>query len=81
VEGVLLPSSAQQVQDKGKRPAHYEGPSGEQETDFILIEGDDTDLGLQSSNLKEVIQEKQADINALSLSLERAEWIIKYLEQ
>ena len=29
VEGVSLPSLAQQVQDKGKRPVHDEGPSGE----------------------------------------------------
>ena len=35
----------------------------------------------QSSNLKEVIQEKEADINALSLNLERAKWMIKYLEK
>lgn len=54
---------------------------GEQETDFILIQDDDTDLGPQSSKLKEVIQEQQAGINALSLSLERAKWIINYLEQ
>ena len=57
VEGVSLPSSAQQVQDKGKRLLQDEGPSCEWETEFILIEGDDTDLGPQSSNLKEVIQE------------------------
>lgn len=81
VEGVSLPSSAKQVQDKGNRPLHDEGPSGEQETDFILIQDDDTDLGPQSSKLKEVIQEQQADINALSLNLERDKWIIKYLEQ
>ena len=81
VEGVSLPSSAQQVQDKGKRPLQDEGPSGERETDFILIEGDDTDMGPHSTNLKEVIQEQQADINALPLKLERDKWIIKYLEQ
>ena len=81
VEGASLPSSAQQVQDRGKRPLQDEGPSGEHVTDFILIEGDDTDMGPQSTNLKEVIQEQQANINALSLNLERAKWTIKYLEQ
>ena len=58
VEGFSLPSSAQWVQDKGKRPLHDEGPLGEQETDFILIQDDDTDLGPQSSKLKEVTQEQ-----------------------
>lgn len=58
VEGVSLLSSAQQVQDKGKRPLQDEGPLGERETDFILIEGDDTDVGPQSTNLKEIIQEQ-----------------------
>jgi len=38
-------------------------------------------VGLQSTNLKEIIQEQQANINALSLNLERAKWIIKYLEK
>ena len=56
-----------------------EGPSGEQ--DFILIEDDDIDMGPQSTNLKEIIQEKQVDIKALSLNLESANWSIKYLGQ
>lgn len=34
------------------------GPLGELETNFILIEGDDTDLGPQRSKLKDIIQEK-----------------------
>lgn len=38
-------------------------------------------MGPQSINLKEIIQEQQTDIKALSLNLERAKWIIKYLEQ
>jgi len=38
-------------------------------------------MGPQSTNLKEVIQEQQADINALSLNLERAKWKIQYLEK
>lgn len=81
MEGVSLPSPVQQFQDKGKRPLHDEGPSDEQETDFILIQDDDTNLGPQSSKLKEVIQEQQVEISALSLNLERYMWIIKYLEK
>lgn len=49
--------SAQQVQDRGKRPLQEEGPLGERETNFNLIEGDDTDMALQSANLREIIQE------------------------
>ena len=61
---------------------HDEGPSKGQDRDFILVEEDDTDLGSQSSKLKDVIiKEKEAEIQALSLDLERAKWIIKYLEQ
>jgi len=61
---------------------HDEGPSEGQERDFILIEEEDTDLGSQSSRLKDVIiKEKEAEIQALSLDLERAKWIINYLEQ
>ena len=56
-------------------------PLGGQETDFILIQDDDTDLGSQSSKLKEIIQEQQVDIHDLSLNLERSKWIINYLEQ
>lgn len=67
--------------DRGKRPLQEQGPSGEQETDFILIEGDDTDMGPQSANLREIIKEKQADIDALSTNLDRAQWSIQYLEQ
>lgn len=81
VEGVSLPPSAEQVQDKDKWPLHDEGPLGGRETYFILIQDDDTNLGPQSSKLKEIIQEQQADINDLSLNLERAKWIIKYLEK
>jgi len=53
VEGVLFPPSAKQVQDKGKKPLHDEGPSGGQEADFILIQDDNTDL---SSKLKDIIR-------------------------
>lgn len=48
----------------------------------MLIEDDDTDLGCQSSRLKDmIIKEKDAEIQALSLNLEREKWIINYLEQ
>ena len=38
-------------------------------------------MGPQSANLRDIIQEQQTEIKALSLNLERAKWIIKYLEQ
>lgn len=77
VEGV----STKQVQDKGKQPLHDEGPSEGHEREFILIQDDDIDLGSQSSKLKEIIQEQEADIHDLSLNLERDKWVINYLEQ
>ena len=58
-----------------------EGPSGERETDFILIHDDDTNTGPQSAKLREIIQEQQTEIEVLSLDLERAKWTMKYLEQ
>ncbi len=79
VEGVSLPTSATQVQDRDKEPMHDEGPSGERETDFILLHDDDTDV--ESAKLRRIIQEQQTEIKALSLNLERAKWIIRYLEQ
>ena len=57
---------------------HDEGPSGEREADFILIHDDDTDV--ESAKLRRTIQEQQTKIQALSLNLERAKWIIRYLE-
>jgi len=57
VEGASLPPSAEQVQDRGKSSLQEEGPSGERETDFILIQDDDTDMGSQSANLRDIIQE------------------------
>ena len=38
-------------------------------------------MGPQSTNHKEIIQEQQTNIKALSPNLEMAKWIIKYLEQ
>ena len=47
----------------------------------ILLHDDDIDMGPQSAKLREIIQEKQSKIEALSLDLERAKWNMKYLEQ
>ena len=61
---------------------HEEGPTKGQDRDFILIEEDVIDLGSQSSKLKDmIIKEKEAEIQALSLNLERTKWSINYLEQ
>ena len=47
-----------------------------------MVEEDDIDLGPQRSRLKDmIIKEKEAEIQALSLDLERAKWIISFLEQ
>ena len=60
---------------------HEEGPTKGQGRDFILIEEDVTDLGSQNSKLKDmIIKEKEVEIQALSLNLERAKWIINFLE-
>ena len=78
VEGVSPSSSAQvQVQDRGKRPMHNEGPSGGRDTDFTLI---DVDASSPSSKLKEIIQEQKAEIETLNVKFQRAQWVIKYLE-
>ena len=57
---------------------HDEGPSGGQDTDFTLI---DVGLSSPSSKLKEIIQEKKAEIDTLTEKLQRAQWVINYLEQ
>ena len=40
----LVDASLREIQDKDKKPMHDEGPSGEQEADFILIQDDDVDV-------------------------------------
>ena len=55
-----------------------EGPSGGQDTDFILI---DVDSSSPSSKLKEIIHEHKAEIDTLTEKLQRAQWVINYLEQ
>jgi len=78
VEGVSLPSSIVQVQDRCKKPMQHEGPSGGLDIDFILIDGD---VSSPSSRLREVIQEQKTEIDALTNKLQRAQWVINYLEQ
>ena len=81
----MLLTSAPQEQSKGKEPLHDEGPSrvpsSESETEFVLLHDDDTDREPTNEELRKVIQEQQAEIETLSLDLERAKWNIKYLEQ
>ena len=63
VEGVSPSSSAQvQIQDRGKRPMHDEGPSGGRDTDFTVI---DVDASSPSLKLKEIIQEQRAENDTL----------------
>lgn len=55
------------------------GHQVKQEADFILIQDDDADV--ESARLRITIQEHNTEIQDLSLNVERAKWIIKYLEQ
>jgi len=84
VEGALLPTSVPQEHSRGKEPVHDEGPSveplGEKETEFFLLHDDDTDTKPTNEGFREVIQEKEVEIEALYLDLERAKWNMKYLE-
>ena len=77
MEGVS-PSTSAQVQDRGKNPMHDEGPSGGQDTNFILI---DVDSSSPSSKLKEIIHEQKAEIDTLTEKFQRAHWVINYLDQ
>ena len=56
---------------------HDEGPSGGRDTNFILI---DVDASSPSSKLKEIIQGQKAEIDTLNVKLQRAQWVINYLE-
>jgi len=87
VKGDLPYSPAIQVgqqsksKDKGKQKMHEEVLPEGQDRIFILIEEYVIDLGSQSSRLKDmIIKEKEDEIQALSLDIERAKWIIKFLE-
>ena len=57
-----------------------EGPSGEQETEFVLLQDDETNAEPMNAKLGEIIQEQQSVIESLSLDLERAKWNVQYLE-
>ena len=57
---------------------HDEGPSGGRDTDFTII---DVDASSPSSRLKEIIQEQKAENETLKKKLQRAQWVINYLEQ
>ena len=57
---------------------HDESPSGGQNTDFILI---DVDSSSPSLKLKEIMQEKKSEIDTLNEKLQRAQWVINYLEK
>ena len=59
-------------------PMQEEGPSGGQDTDFILI---DDDLISPRSKLKKIIQEQKTEIGTLTEKLQRAQWVINYFEQ
>ena len=56
---------------------HDEGPSGGQDTDFVLIDLDSSSL---NSKLREVIQEQKAEIGTLNEKLQRDKLVIEYLE-
>ena len=57
-----------------------EGPSGEQETEFVLLQDDETDVEPTNEELIEIIREQQSEIEDLSIDLERAKWNMNYLE-
>jgi len=84
VEGALPSSLAEQVHDreKGKKKMHEKSPPEGKHREFVLIEEDVTDLGSQISRLKDmIIKEREVEIQALQLNLERANWIVNFLEQ
>lgn len=96
VEGALSSSLARQVhvgQDnkdtgKAKEKMQEEDPNNEQERDFDLVvheeaqEIDVINIETQSTQIsKDIIKEQEADIQGLSINLERENWIINYLEQ
>ena len=56
---------------------HDEGPSGGRVTDFTII---DVDATSPSSRLKEIIQEQKVENDTLKEKLQRAQWVINYLE-
>ena len=55
VEGASLLTSAPQEQGEGKEPMREEGPSGERETEFVLLQDDETDAKPTNEELTEII--------------------------
>ena len=55
VEEASLPTSASQEQGKGKELVQEEGPSGERETEFVLLHDDETDTEPTNAQLREII--------------------------
>jgi len=80
VEGASLPTAAPQVQDKGKKPKHEEGPSGEP-SGFVIIHDDETTSESEEAQYIRIIKEQETDIQALQIQLEMAKSNIRYLEQ
>lgn len=94
VEGALPSSSTQQVQvqqlNKGKEKLQEEDLDDEQEREFELEEHDepqqlDTEIidleAQERETIKDIIiQKKEAHIQALMDNLERAKFVITYLE-
>lgn len=60
-------------------------PSDEQERDFDLVVHEEAQgidvIDLETQSTKDIIKKQEADIQALSINLEREKWIINYLEQ
>ena len=57
-----------------------EGPSGEHETEFVLLQEDETNAKPTNEELIEIIREQQSEIEDLTIDLERAKWNMNYLE-
>ena len=78
VEGASFPTSASQEQGRRKEPVHDEGPSGEpsgeRETEFVLLHDDEIDTKPTNAELREVIQEKVF----ITLLLSRFWWTISW---
>ena len=55
VEGASLPTSTSHEQGRGKEPVQEEGPSGERETEFVLLHDDETDTEPTNAELTEII--------------------------
>lgn len=66
MEGASLPTSAPQVQDKGKKPNHKKGPSGEP-SGFVFVHDDETATDSEKAKYRRIIEEQEIDIQALEI--------------